>query len=416
MNKTIDKKTRDTLLNALEKMTAHSRQLQDKREQQLWKSFETPCNLSDVLSYLTKSELDSIRQNLDLRGISALKKGELAEVLEQSIPHKLKDILYKFDLERYDLLHKIIKKTKVSIKDSEFSISKIRSLREIGIIFPGIDQDQKFLTMPSELMDIFAQVDGTRLKEVIRRNTEWIGLTHGMLYYYGVMSTSDLVDRLRILTNQEVDSREYLNVFAASSHYYKQARFSPSGIGLEDYRVINGKKLMEEHKKRPTIDYYPFTKKQLLKAGDPSYFERTPQMGRLLLFLSQYYDIDQSELNELALQLISLINKEANLSGMMDYLQNQFEFQSFEFVQQVTQMVVDVHNTTFMWALKGYSPSWVSINKERNQLKPIPSMIPMRKSFPSNVIEISSRTKTGRNDPCTCGSGKKRKKCCGNLE
>ncbi|WP_205685266.1 SEC-C metal-binding domain-containing protein [Peribacillus acanthi] len=32
----------------------------------------------------------------------------------------------------------------------------------------------------------------------------------------------------------------------------------------------------------------------------------------------------------------------------------------------------------------------------------------------SNVIPFVSESKVGRNDPCTCGSGKKYKKCCGN--
>ncbi|WP_281274448.1 YecA family protein [Mesobacillus subterraneus] len=31
----------------------------------------------------------------------------------------------------------------------------------------------------------------------------------------------------------------------------------------------------------------------------------------------------------------------------------------------------------------------------------------------SNVIDLNSRKRAGRNDPCPCGSGKKYKKCCG---
>ncbi|MFH5186966.1 SEC-C metal-binding domain-containing protein [Paenibacillus sp. TAB 01] len=29
------------------------------------------------------------------------------------------------------------------------------------------------------------------------------------------------------------------------------------------------------------------------------------------------------------------------------------------------------------------------------------------------TVKIASKKKVGRNDPCTCGSGKKYKKCCG---
>jgi uncharacterized protein YecA (UPF0149 family) len=31
----------------------------------------------------------------------------------------------------------------------------------------------------------------------------------------------------------------------------------------------------------------------------------------------------------------------------------------------------------------------------------------------SNVIDITTKKKVGRNDPCPCGSGEKYKKCCG---
>jgi len=30
----------------------------------------------------------------------------------------------------------------------------------------------------------------------------------------------------------------------------------------------------------------------------------------------------------------------------------------------------------------------------------------------TNVIDMKTRQKIGRNDPCPCGSGKKYKKCC----
>lgn len=46
--------------------------------------------------------------------------------------------------------------------------------------------NQKILFMPLELLDIFKEIDGKELETIVRRNTEWIKLTHGLLYYYGV--------------------------------------------------------------------------------------------------------------------------------------------------------------------------------------------------------------------------------------
>jgi uncharacterized protein YecA (UPF0149 family) len=41
---------------------------------------------------------------------------------------------------------------------------------------------------------------------------------------------------------------------------------------------------------------------------------------------------------------------------------------------------------------------------------PLPEQTPITPPIP--IVEHSP--KTGRNDPCPCGSGKKYKKCCGN--
>lgn len=44
----------------------------------------------------------------------------------------------------------------------------------------------------------------------------------------------------------------------------------------------------------------------------------------------------------------------------------------------------------------------------------LPPPVFNRLDFASDVAPVSTRVKTGRNDPCPCGSGKKFKKCCWN--
>jgi hypothetical protein len=399
MNDTkIDKKTSDALLRALYNMKEQSLQMQVKREKQIWKDISSPCNLIDVLSLLKKDELDTIRKRLDLRGISSLKKGELALELERKIPVHFERILFTLDQERYDILQKISKNGRYAISTNEFLFSKVRSLMEWGIIFPGADQDEKFLTMPVELSTLFTKVDGFELKRIIRRNTEWIRLTHGMLYYYGVMETKLILERIRELTNQEIDTLEYLNVIYSASDYYKQAKFSYKVHGLEDHRVHDAKELMDEQNKKAAIDYYPFTKEQLLQAGEPGFIERTPSMVKFLDFLFEHYDLTHSETEDIALELINIINLDEHPSMIIKYLSTRLEFPTFEFVQEITALVMELYNQTRMWVLKGYAPSELA-KEEKKHLLPLPS--------------DDENKKVGRNDPCPCGSGKKYKKCCG---
>lgn len=409
MDEKIDNKTKDALLGALERAKAFSQQLQNKREQRLWKEINNSCKLTDAINRLSKDEMDKIRKNLDLKNLSSLKKGELACELVNSIPVQFKRVIYTLDQERYNLVKKIVKNSGLII-DNDIAISKAESLMKYSIIFPGGYNNQKVLIMPLELMNIFTEIDGTELEKMVHRNTEWIRLTHGLLYYYGVADAWLIKEKIKQLTGQEVDIIEYMNVLSAASDYYGQIRYS--SYGYRDHRVLDAKKIINEHKMRASIDYYPFTKQQLLKAGEPEYIDRTPAMNNFISFLLKYYKLTDEDIDEITLQFINMINMDAKPMVMIQYLQSWLEFPSFDMVQQLTAKVMELHNSTRMWVLKGHTPDELFL-EEKKHLKPLPSEPFTLGQTDSKVINIRTHTKIGRNDPCPCGSGKKYKKCCG---
>ena len=68
-----------------------------------------------------------------------------------------------------------------------------------------------------------------------------------------------------------------MNVMSFACDFYGQARYT--SYGYQDDRVFDAKKIVEEHRMRPGVDYYPFTKNQLLIAGDQDYVDKTPEMN-----------------------------------------------------------------------------------------------------------------------------------------
>lgn len=72
-----------------------------------------------------------------------------------------------------------------------------------SIIFPGLYDEQKVLFMPNELINIFSQIDSSELENFVQRNTEWIRLTHRLLYYYGFMDAWRVKEKISQLTGQE---------------------------------------------------------------------------------------------------------------------------------------------------------------------------------------------------------------------
>lgn len=408
----LDRKTQKILIDAMERAREHQLQHELKREEKFWKQVEAPYRLIDALPMLTKYELDDIRKQLELNGLSSLKKAELAVELSLAIPARFERVLSTFDKDRYDLIKKIIKNMGMLPVDDEFPSSKILSLRDQGIVFPVLKDGQKLLMIPVELVDQFSEIDHGKLQEEIRQNTEWIRLVHGMVYYYGVIESSKMLETIEAFAKGDVDIRKFHDVISKAEDYYRQIRILPYSYGgyITNDSILKTEDVIKKHKTRPDIDYYPFTKTQLLKAGEPGFIDKSPEMMILLRLLSESYDLTAEDKDEIAEQLIYMINIYAQPAKLIEYLQSILEVPSFEFLEQLTALVINVYNNTRVWSLKGYAPMELRKEKEKYS-KPMPAHPLSQES--SNVIDLNTLRKTGRNDICPCGSGKKHKKCCG---
>lgn len=405
----IDRKTKERLLNALARFHENEEKLARKREERIWREITSPCRLSDLLARLTKDELSNIRSNLNLKGMSTLNKKELAEELVRLLPEKTEEVFSGFDEERYQLVKKMCEKGGF-IFDSDISTEKAEYLRENGIIFPGSRNGRKILCMPLEFLDIFRDMINPEYGKLVRRNTEWVRLTHGLLYYYGYLSFIQLQDTIGKLTGEKPDAVQYLKILMDAMFYHGQ--IWPDGAGFCDIRVSDAQKVQQEQRARPDVAYRPFTREQLFKAGAPGYIDLTPTLRVFMEFLRENYEISKEEVNEIADECLYIINSDGKPGDLLKHLESFLEFPSFEFVQELTEVMMHLFNNTRMWILKGHTPSELS-KEEKKHLKPL-SEAPLIKNGPvSNVIDIQTRTIVGRNDPCPCGSGKKFKKCCG---
>ncbi|NLL51803.1 MAG: zinc chelation protein SecC [Peptococcaceae bacterium] len=409
MDYKVDNKTHQELFSSLARMQEERRKQLEKRQQKIWIKINMPANLADTLNMLTKNDLDTIRKNLNLKNMSALRKEDLIKQLVKFLPTKFVEVLNLLDRERYELIVKMVKKGGL-LSATHLSLSKIEFFMGYGLAFPGVCGGRKLLFMPKELIEAFNKIDSMKLKPIVQLNTEWIKLTYGLLYYYGVMSTWAAKNKINKFTNKEIDFLEYINVLSLANDYYKQVKLSYGGF--YDGRVIDPQAVIEEQKSRPDIDYYPFTKSQLLKAGEPGYIDKTPSMNNLMVFLASYYDIETREIEEIMSFYHHLINLDAPPSEILNNLEQRFEFPSFEFVQKITTLVIDLCNNTRRWILKGYTPNEILL-QEKLKSKPVssPDNAPQHKK--ADVINFKTGKRVGRNDPCPCGSGKKFKKCCG---
>ncbi|CAN7552148.1 YecA family protein [Rossellomorea sp. LjRoot5] len=411
--KKADKKTRDALLRGLKGLKEMQEDMEAKRARGIWKDIKPGSTLIEALSILKKDEVDSIRKAYEFQGMSSLKKAEMALEVSMLVPHSFEKMLHRLDQERYDLLKRIIQSDGFLILDHDFSTKKLTTLMTRCLVFGSSHNGQKALVVPQELQECFRKLDGPALHKIINRNTEWIMLTNGLHYYYGVMSSKARIETIERLVSDPLDIREYSSVIHESMDYYKRISFS-SAYGYKDTRVMYEEKL----EKRNQADYYPFTKKQLMEAGKENHFDATPEMIEFLAFIDYFYDMEDERLIEIAKKVITMINQEHSLEYVLDYLQSFLEIPSKEVFEQLTDRLINVWNNTRIWVLKGYTPIEIRLKAENKQPVNVmnqaaPSKVNvMNQAAPSKEEDLNSK-KTGRNDACPCGSGKKYNHCCG---
>ena len=393
------------LRDALARSEAYALKSEARRIKKLWKQVELPMSLKDCLLGLSKDQLDTIRRNLDIKNISALNKNELAEYLARYQIKNMGNTLRLLDQGRLQLLQTIAQSGGYIVSDSfGFDVS---FFFEYCLAFCGTMDGQRIMFMPDELLQAFQAANDRELANIAARNTDWISMTCGALYYYGIMDPWVLADKIAHLTKQRVDYKQYHSVIATASDFYQEIKFT--GHGIMDKRVNDPKELKAAIMKHYELDYYTFSNRQLLDASRSEFFERTPAMKDLARFLIHNYAFPKDDADYILLEISKMIPIKDSIHDIIEQLKNFIEIPDLQFAQILGGLVAEVLNHTRRWELKGHTP-YELIPEQQKHCYP---QVKSSQANTASVYSIRTGAKIGRNDPCPCGSGKKYKKCCG---
>jgi hypothetical protein len=399
MKHSIDEKVFTNMFEAIKKFEADK---QKREEEKRWRPIEIPLSLNEGLNRLTKSELDSIRKRLEIKNASSLKKADLIKLLQEKIPASLEQICNKLDHERYRLLRKLVRHGGHMIAPS-LEPHQLRFFQENGVIFTGTYAGEKVFVMPQEIVGAFSAVDNTNMQSIISRNTEWIKLTQGMLYYYGFLKLDKLMELLERYTGERLNLLEYLIVMYDAAPYYREVRIDVHGFS--NSRVFDPREVLREQQMRKDLDYYPFSKEQLLKAGEPGFVDRNESYKRFVHFLLKNFDMNKEEADGIAEECVYATRIGENPQDLLRFLQSRVEFSNIQTLSAALERIVELMNNTREWFLKGYTSNEL-FEEEKKALHPL------ERNGTRTGIQTKEKN-VGRNDPCPCGSNKKYKKCCG---
>ena len=181
---------------------------------------------------------------------------------------------------------------------------------------------------------------------------------------------------------------------------------------------------------------------ELEKYEDDLYFEKTKAFDSVIGFLKDEFKLDfiDSE-SKIYDAFFSLKLEDHNFDNFLDELQQSGLDLTFERVQKLAPYYTELNNNTRMQANNGYTPAeteklregfgfsgdslyisklhpsashehkrYKKMDKQINEFRTMRAMLSQYDL--ANDLLLKPQ-KTGRNDPCPCGSGKKYKKCCG---
>jgi uncharacterized protein YecA (UPF0149 family) len=362
------------------------------------------ASLMEGLSALKMADLQDIRKKLQIKNISSLKKAELIQYLAEAIPFLLRNIISQFDERRLFLIKNIIANNGV-ISAKNVEIEEMEYFYKTGFMFTGFRNGNPIVMIPLELLPSIGEtVQEETILTDVKRNTEWIKITRGLLYYYGTVPHDKLVDLVEKYTLIRSDYLAFNYVIFDAMEYYQEIHIDRYGYSY--WEVLDPLVILEEQASRKNIDYYPFSKKQLLEAGETDFVERPKGYSQLLSLFTQEYRMPKQEAMELVEDCVMHVKLGHQPSQLLQYLQTGLTFESLEAVQRLMDAVVRLMNNTREWYLKGYTSEELSA-QDRKALRPLPNK-------KGEIISLQTRQTVGRNDLCPCGSGKKFKKCCGN--
>src|SRR5690625_3865094 len=180
------------------------RKEEEKKYKRCWAEIKVPFTLDEALRKYTKHELDTIRKTLQIKNASSLKKAELIAFLTERIPSYLDQIAYQLDVERINLLINIANNGGHIIAP-DLENDQIEYFRANGVIYTGTFKGKKILAVPNELIEqIIAWKNNVNIRAIIKRNTAWIKLTRGLLYYYGTLNQTQMIQMLEKFTKEKI--------------------------------------------------------------------------------------------------------------------------------------------------------------------------------------------------------------------
>jgi len=381
-------------------MTDFSRRYRQKQIEDAIKG-EVRLKLHEILPLLSKNRLTSLASSMGLHGRSKMNKSEL----EAALPPYLLDVnhlefvllMSREDEFRFylDLLHEPY------IQNDEITPGVCRYLMALGILFSFFNEDKLYFVIPEEVKGAHRQLDWDRIVRIRARQQLVLRYVEVTINLYGVCRPELLIDIFNEQNDHNLSMSELeeiceIHLVRMQTFQWIHGYLASDYFELDDLQEFHGLLMNIQNKPRYVPD-----KEELLKHADDLYYEKTPQLMQLRMYILNQLCDDSELVDEIISDIQLACSMEEPLQEIIHELERRnIAFESMDQVKRFADLVVEVYNNTRLWSNCGYTPIEMRALTGASVNRPVPGQ---------RVVPL----KVGRNEPCPCGSGLKHKKCSG---
>jgi hypothetical protein len=349
--------------------------------------------VSDLIENLNKDDIYDIANELKIDNIKNLKKKELIDKVLINYEEAVIKIMNLFDEERYKFLKKYVVSSGVQIvnPDEEDEIDNIQYFFSKGILFTATNNEgEPVMLMPKVVQSLVKEKNNLEYRKLIKVNSEIVNLYRGMNRAYGVIGINDITKIFRRYGIEESDQCKIEEIIKEAEYYYDEYKEE------EGYFINNEIDMwwvllaeMEEE----NLDYAIIPKVELLNMTEKDWIHKSKAGKTFTREFINLFDIDKEMLLDLTESLAFEIQDKAVDEVINEILKslNESDEDNNEARDAIVNIAGKFIRNIRLWKYKG-----ATIN-ERMGAK----------------IKGEKKKTVGRNEPCTCGSGKKYKVCCG---
>ena len=297
-----------------------------RNDEKMWKSLDEACTLNSFLEKMTKDELVKIAKKYSVKGITTLKKAAAVEKIKDVVLTKANIALESMEENTLKFVEELIKVN--GLKKYKFDeVIYINYLRNRGLAFSGIKDEEAFVVMPEELKEVISKQLNKEVRDKARLNGEIIKAMAGMVYYYGVCNFDLVKANLENIFGKTFEE-SYLNGLIANGeelgYDYVIEEKLLCHIDVED---VEGVLQLQE---KAENDYYKFDKKSLIKAGKIDFVEENKQGAKIEKVLGEVFVIDKNILKDEMVGFIVAIKNEMEMQEAIDNFLEAYEIQYAE--------------------------------------------------------------------------------------